>query len=1184
MRTDSAFVDSYVEQLRAVDPAARALGRDELRDLALTELCLHVLARHLPGEDTSALPSLMLGYPRALLGEVDADLAAALANLRHLANRFISVTSWLDACRQHAELPETLRCYAIVDRVPQLRRSAPWALLSLMDEQLSRPAPWVERKLSVAASREATVRTRRGETLLSYRVPPLPDEAPQPPQHTLKRRSAHAPIRVTLSELRQVAADVDARETAADWPQTLAPLRLRDRLSKLALKGLAPDFFDGETLTIAGASHVLGMLSSGKSTLVWLLVFALTLKDRGRRIAMLVPDTIHGATVVARLRRHGVRATVLSSFYNRERHLNAMHWQQGLSASGWSLGALGDLAQNFSVACPLDGFQREPVVVRGPADNPVFPEFKEKPCHALFQKKEDAERATDDETEGDLPDERSPKRSCPLWAACPAQEQQRAAVDAQVIALTPQAFVHMTPDKWTTASHITLPELFQFEIDLVIVDEVDSVQKTMDDIFAPRSPIMGDERDVYAPAIGARSSEALRSRSGHQFRKQVNAKWQANFHTFYRLIGTLYALLQNERADLQPFYLHMPFTAGAILYEIWRQRQAVQGGVKPGRSFDDPEIEEDFLEVIKVAAAISDFSASSAVALEDAEDALGEFRRESFQAAAKALQDIAREAAVADYYEALAEKIEKQLAGPLAAFNATGPGVEGALKPRGNALALLLAVISELVLKHYYWLVKAQRSVATDFGIDEAQLLSQTSNLLKHYRTLLPGNPAGGVFGLLYDEPTPEKRANLGGKLTLINHLGVGRHLITHLHDLLAAEGQAGPHVLMLSGTSWAGGGRRQRHPQTGRPMDAASPSFDVQVPPKGVLLQPPAELAAIRQSSFELVAMRDAEQRQVRISGLPEVERRRELASVARRLAARRDDCNVIEHTWGRMETAWGGQIQDRRRAMLVTNSYADAAVVAEALMDALEAHGYADWRVFGLIRDTADDEEVPGEIELRRARKLPRSLIERFGEEAEKSVLVAPMTVVARGHNILNAEGRAAISSIYFLHRPHPRPDDLSAVIGRLNRFAAERFDQGLSADAAPEGERLSQRARRLRYAANHIVRYGLASRVGYSELSTEYKAQFAWDMLTPLWQTIGRGIRNGCPVHIGFVDRQFAPLSFDGGRDTAASSVLVQAIRQLEAAMAETQHPTAREVPELLYRPFLDALRQTRGLAYG
>jgi len=52
---------------------------------------------------------------------------------------------------------------------------------------------------------------------------------------------------------------------------------------------------------------------------------------------------------------------------------------------------------------------------------------------------------------------------------------------------------------------------------------------------------------------------------------------------------------------------------------------------------------------------------------------------------------------------------------------------------------------------------------------------------------------------------------------------------------------------------------------------------------------------------------------------------------------------------------------------------------------------------------------------------------------------------------------------------------------------------------------------------------VREGLDRRTGYSDLPQHYRFQFAWDLLTPLWQTVGRGIRNDCPVFVGFVDRQ-------------------------------------------------------------
>ncbi|MFL7904325.1 hypothetical protein ACJ41P_24560 [Azospirillum argentinense] len=1186
MRTDRAFVAEYKEALSAVDPTCGGLDREGIRAMAATELCALFLAEFLPGDGAAAVPTLMLGYPQ-LLDELRTQRAAqALATLRHLCSRFISLSAWLDARLRYAAIPETLRCFDLVDGSLTPRAAAPGTTRAVLESWLAKPVPWVQRKLNVADPGEAQVSVGRGSAVLAYEVPATSAAQREVRQHELMLRRTNPPIKVRFDDLLAVAARVDKREAAHDWPrESMPPLNMVERIRKLRIQGLTEGFFEDGVLTLDGTIHLVGMLSSGKSSLVMALLLGLTLGGTGKRITVLVPDTIHGAKLAARLRRHGVKATVLSSLRQRQRHLNGIHWQRSLDATGWSLASLGDLSDGFGTACPLDGFQREPHVVRGSQEEARYPDFDEKQCHRLYQKAppdEDAEDKGPDDT-GE-----SKGRSCPLWACCPAQEQQRSAVDAQVLIMTPQAFVHMTPDVWTTPERITIPELIQFITDLVIIDEVDGVQKVLDDIFAPRSPIMGDEQDVYAPSIGQRSSAALQARSGIQFRKSVNAKWQNNFFTFFRLVGIIYALLQNEQDSLRPFYQNTPFTAASILYELWRRHNAVSGVSTEEMRLDYAENEQQFLEVIKVATAISRFSRASSVSMDEADEAaeedLATFTDERFRKAAETLQAIARDMLVADYYDELDQQIETLLDGALAVFaavNETGPAKER-LGRRANALAVLLAVVTDLALSHYNWLIKTQPAVARDLDIDDTQLLSQANSLIKHYRTLLPSNPAGAVFGLFYDEPDKAKQGLLGGKLTLVNHLGVGRHLIAHLHDLLADEGQAGPHVLLLSGTSWAGSGVRSFDAKTGKPISVASPSFDVQVPVGGVLLQPDAELEAIGKSVFSLINIRDADGRQIQVSGMEQRRRRENLSHIGERLASRRDGINMFEDHWRRMTARWGDEaIADRHRAMLVVNSYADAAVVADAVMQKLEAEGYAGWRVYCLVRDRADDAGQTDDAKPRLARPMPRSMVERFGLEAEKSILVAPMQIVARGHNILNGGGKAAIASIYFLHRPHPRPDDLGPVIARLNRYALERYDRGVTPQ--PE-ESLPRRSSRMRQAATSLVRVALErGRYGYVNLSAEYKAQFAWDMLTPLWQTVGRGIRGGCPVFIGFIDYKFAPQSFDGAEDgdTADTSALVQCIRQLELAMDPTRNPTGHDVARRLYEPFHDALSKTQGL---
>lgn len=1168
MRSERSFLHRFRAAALIAGPASENLDAGTLRTVGFVELCLHFLLSRLPGEKTDAVPVILLGYPEILDRLEDRVSAIAeLSTLRHLCSRYTSYAAWLDALQRHGNAPQTIRCYDTLSGVARRRLTASDSLLRCLGETLQTSVPWVARKVRPADPGEYHVRTNHGETLLSYTVPMLSTPLPEPARHRVGRRTVNPAVVVSMDQMIRVAEDVDRTENRDDWPSSLPPLSLAGRLRKIDIHDPSGTLWRGGTLSLDGSTHLVGMLSSGKSSLVWGLLLALTKGGGGRRIAVLAADTIQAAAMVARLQRHGVTATVLSSPYNREGHLGSIHWQQSLVDGGTLVSSAGDLTTNFGVACPLDGMQVEPKVVRGRRSDAWFPGFREKPCHRL--QPVDAEA---DESDDELPGQT--KRSCPLWSRCPAQVQQRSAVDAQVVVMTPAAFIHMTPDRWVSENLMTMPELLQFGFDVVLIDEIDGFQKVLDAFFAPRETLMGDESTVYAPSIAVRSSEALRLRSGGQFRHEVNTRWQKRFHEFFGLIGTIYSVLQNERGHLGTLVGEVPFTAGSILYELWRRGVLVRGG--------DPAAERDdgFLDVTRLAAALTRTSRMTAADRADDDTGGGGSPHDpAFREASDALAVIAAQVVLEDYYEDALDQVEAGLDGPLRVFDARVTGatprraLRQALTPRANAAALLLAVVTDLVLQRYVWLVRTQPAVAGDFGIDDTQLLSHANNLIRHYRTLLPANPAGAAFGLSYEAPNDLAQDRKGGKLTLVNHLGVGRYLVAHLHDLLSAEGQAGPHVLMLSGTSWAGG--RIRRFVGGKPESVASPVFDVQVPVRGVLVQPVAEVEAVRRSIFRLVPCPGEEGGQVRASGLDEASRRRSLRIMAQRLALKRGDTNMMESHWADAERRWDPEdLYNRRRALLVTNSYADAALVADTLAETLGR----EWVVRCLVRDSADDNEEISATGPRLAQPLPRSLVERFGDLQERSVLVAPLQVVSRGHNILNDDGKAAVSSIYFLHRPHPRPDDMAPVIGRLNRFAMERHEHGLSRQ--DEAEDVPSRMRRLRYAASSIVREGIDRRSGYAGLPPHHKAQFAWDLLTPLWQTIGRGIRNGCPVQVGFIDRQFAPRSFEDGveADTGASSVLVQMVEELRFAMED---PNEGDIATRLYAPFLGALERTRGL---
>jgi hypothetical protein len=524
------------------------------------------------------------------------------------------------------------------------------------------------------------------------------------------------------------------------------------------------------------------------------------------------------------------------------------------------------------------------------------------------------------------------------------------------------------------------------------------------------------------------------------------------------------------------------------------------------------------------------------------------------------------------------------LSGPLRDFNIFEFVEEEGKRERQadrNTLAILAALYANIVLSTFSFLARNHAAVSAAFKLDKYTLLDETQNLIRQYRPLVPESPGGNVFGLVY-EPKPSSDV-MGGELKLLSNLGVGRYLLTHLHALLCHEDQAGPHVLLLSGTSWAGGRMTLDNSCTEesadtRPFNVASPSYDVQVPVTGYLEQPEQERKELDRSVFELVPVPDEQGRPLSVSGQSPEWRRLNLERIAEYLVAEVGGQTRLELRWTKNADAWNARrMKNRTRALLVVQSYKDAAVVANAIQRQIKAGLAPGHSVFALV----SDDQIRGNAVMDPTQKLepgvtalPRSLVEDFGRTSEGSILVAPLSVVARGHNILNSEQAAAVSSIYFLHRPHPRPDDRSSIIGQVNRFALDC----LNGRVAIRGSTVLKRGKEQRVLARQIARRAQSARSGYSMMPPEEQARFAWDLLTPLWQTIGRGIRGGVPIYVGFIDAKFSPGSITKDTpDTPETSCLRQILAQLRMALSPALNPSEHEIAAKLYRPLHACLQQ-------
>ena len=470
--------------------------------------------------------------------------------------------------------------------------------------------------------------------------------------------------------------------------------------------------------------------------------------------------------------------------------------------------------------------------------------------------------------------------------------------------------------------------------------------------------------------------------------------------------------------------------------------------------------------------------------------------------------------------------------------------------------ALLVAVLQNRI--HY--LLSHWRQVEIPLGLEAS------GSLLFHrppedYRPFLPVPPMGQVLAFQYLRASGDK--GQPGDLRFFRCAAIGRWLLLHFHEMFAADGIQGPHVLLLSGTSWAG----------------SSPSNHIQTAVGGVLSAPAVEIDAINRSRFEFLPSRDETGHPITISGKTGADREYALKSLLNSLAR--------PNTWGRSLLEQRREIlpEDRRRILLLVGSYDEAKAAYDALLQIQPAWKHA---MRYLVPDDSDfGEEWHGGSS---GESLRRGRVFRFAHTGAW-LLIAPLLAVERGHNILTEQGdRAALGAAYFLIRPHPRPDDINFAIHSINRWAID-----VQQDAAEMIKLCSGRSPSLgiagtafRSKAHRQWRHLLRLPMRYSTLPSETRDAVAWSQLVTIWQVIGRLVRGGSEAYVCFCDAAFAPrtASSDEAPDDASSSLLVGMKAVLRPYFDDKTSDTLSDstLVRTLYGPFYHALKNMGGLRDG
>ncbi|MFF0967460.1 pPIWI_RE_Z domain-containing protein [Streptomyces sp. NPDC003703] len=1099
------------------DDADPELGASRLCEV---ELGLHLVERLLPGHPAQAGWTLFGGYPFAsALGHARTPEEQRMLRIgRHLLWPLRRRRIWAQSLDAYLSLPPELRGYDLDsgDDPPRRRNVSVahgrWAVYA---RALADAPPYRTRTLPPAEP--GGWRFLEGQAWTSV---VLPEELPaeESAGHALGRAAASdgKPLEVPWDELVATAVRMEEKlrgpgnPDGGDWRRRLERVELFVRDTE------SDDFVpERRMLRIDRMLHLLGMVGAGKSTLRDILAVWAATHDK--RVTLVVGDVAEALHLTSLFSALGLRAAPVLGATTREQHLQRTHRRLAAQDDGTSLLTHDALSFDYlSTACPLDALRgveaAEPLAHRDAPCTQLFPPKCRPPRRPLTA------LAVDESEHGQAPNLRK-RHGCPLWNRCPRHHGTRELVTADIWIATPAALVHSAVPAHQNEERVRFLELACRRSDVIIVDEADRVQMQLDTMFAPAAVLTGRAPNSWLDEIHRHKIDELARGGRIQLSDSIVMQWTAALHTVTVAADRIYHMLLRHKS-LRSWVESDYFSSWTLQYKLvaeWfgspsdADTDAADTPDRPTPEWDE-EIgriadEDDEAEAAGArkpdvpgpAGAAGGTGRDGVVTVLDAfrDDPLGD--REHDDPRADALV-----------------RLTRQLLHTMRPRNARRLVERELLALAGDAVSRARSSVSEQVLRFEFTLLLSALHTRLDQltemwpRIEAALNFEASSNVLSRrppedYRPLVPESPMGNILGFQF---LPEN-AGLGrlrsGELRFFRCAGSGRELLLHLPDLTLADGLPGPNVLLMSGTSWAGRSTR----------------FHVLTEVGALLKPPPAEREAIKRTVFRTCFLTGPDGRPLRLSGAKPHLRPLALEHMLDQLARRSADGkpSVFER-----ELAALDDDERRGRLLVLTGSYDEARRAAEILNRIPRWAG----KVCRLISDDAEQEHEwhsgpdtgpdGGAVVA-----LRRGDVANFASTGTQ-ILVAPLLAVERGHNILD-RGVAAIGSVFFLARPHPRPDDIALAVQAVNDWVARMQRDGSFAEFVRAQPGLDEAGAEFRTRARARWRYLLNHPPAWSRLNEEEKISFTWDQLVVIWQVIGRLVRGGVPARVVFVDAPFA-----------------------------------------------------------
>jgi hypothetical protein len=1062
------------------------------------ELGLSISERLMPEAEASALWVLLTGYRPVVLytSHWSHDDQQVAANARFLLGTYASPYAWTMALDAYCRIPQRLRGYDMSsDRTTYARREPGVAADRWNTYTILATTPRPHQRTTLRWAKAGTYRCLDGTESTSVAIPAT-IIAPHPTGHNLNGISQRNTITIDWEHDLVVTGRwinetlVAQGITGRDWE---ADIR-RIELALFDEKGAA--LTRSSMLMLDRVVHLIGMVSSGKSTLMDVL--AVWAARKGYHLTLVVGDVVAAVDRAAFFRSLGLRVAPILGASNRERHTSRLH-----------------------------RLQAEQSIAR--LDIPLHPGFRwlSTACGLNAQRQHRWTAAMPDPPCRTLRDGNDNLFLCPAYGSCQRHQAQRDLVDAQIWIATPASLIYSRIDAQLNPERLRFAELVYRRSDLIIVDEVDQVQGQLDLMFNPSQTLAG-RGDTWLNFLG-RQVEPELARHGHgQLRDPMVLTWWQAYQNARSATGHLYALLLKE-PELRAWLTRDYFTNFLLCKRFVTSLYSITENLPSNMEQAPMTVRAESLRLLLE---------------QHCEDPLGEGVDDEPEL--RVLAELARSTlthgASARLRTRLNAWVTTQLA-PEIALN-TAELEHQTTRLLAILLVSILSAQIDLLLRHW-------RPVEGIFHLEAGRgMLSHQAP--QDYNAVIPAAPMGNILGFQYLPPSDNDAE--AGELRFFRCMGIGRWMLGHFHELWQADGLAGPHTLLLSGTSWAG----------------TSSRYHVQVPVTGILRAPQEELDAIARSRCRLLTFDNKVGEPIRVSSRNGPARVAALQDLVTALALQR---SVLLRTPSKVEQIRNELDPDRRRVLLLVGSYAEARIVYDHLYQLRP-----DWR--GQMRYLVPDDETMAS-DWSDSGSLTRGRVHHLADTGAW-LLVAPLMAVERGHNILNETRRAAIGAALFLVRPHPRPDDIGHAIHAINAWAVEEAGK-----PAPQGISIDMYGQQFRRRAFERWRALLNVPIRYSTLEAADREALIWTQLVSIWQVIGRLVRGGCDAQVYFCDAAFAPLSARRGdeRDQIADSLLIgmRSVlrRYCDSGIGIEVSTRERTLVRALYEPFYRALRATEGL---